>query len=896
VDQNRDDPLARRIHALESRVAHLESLLAPQPAELSAEPQLHSHARRMEPPPQSPPPVAPPFAAPAASPNTPRSAPTATQPLAAPVPQNRAAAFQRISSLVQPRGDRAAIDWERAIGMRWFAAVGAVVVVIGVGLFLKLAYEQGWLDLLPPVAKCLLGAAFGALLLAAGEVIRRRVGSLASVGPSAAGLGALYAAAYASHGIYQLLVAPAAFILLALVSGLGFVVAARCGIALLAILALLGGYINPLIIGGSASPWVMPAYLLALLVTGLALSARRPRPFRALRPLVWWGTVLLGSLWIFTEGLDAPSPALLFIALVWAAVHVELSISARPAPGLEDARDDEDFEIRKFPELSWPRARFIATSFSTTLWSAAAAILTIRLGTALQDWLAPAAGAAVTIILASILAGHLRVLRDVPRSDAQRLGAALATQAGALLLAALALGMSGWTETLAWLGLGAAAIAAGRWVRSRGLDVYGLIVLSVGALRLISVDNPVAAVQPWAHDLGGILITRWTLLMLGGAGAWGLAAWLLRAFRPDDPGASWWFQASQVALIVGTLLLHGSVLNPAADGGSIALVWCVLALGAAALSIVTAYAGLTITAGIILLSASLWILLRQSGDQISPDAYGHFAGLVFSRWMLLMFAAAAAWLAYAALLPRTRVTSQLPEHQRRESARIPVGLGLALAYLAILHIDAAAPAVSLVWLAMSLVLVLVHPRLPRLALDLYGIAGLAAAAAAWFKAYPLEWLQRDSLPILHPGLAIALLLAAAGAASAWWLRRRTPTHPAVLPVLTTAAVVLVFIATSLEIARTAGILADDTTVRKAAVSIWWGFFGAALIASGFRRRITLARHTGLALIAIATAKAVFIDLADVPQIWRVVSFLGLGLLMLAVAVAYARLTARLKPS
>jgi uncharacterized membrane protein len=52
------------------------------------------------------------------------------------------------------------------------------------------------------------------------------------------------------------------------------------------------------------------------------------------------------------------------------------------------------------------------------------------------------------------------------------------------------------------------------------------------------------------------------------------------------------------------------------------------------------------------------------------------------------------------------------------------------------------------------------------------------------------------------------------------------------------------------------------------------------------------RHVGLALLAIATAKAVAIDLAAVPPMWRVVSFIALGLLMLGVAVVYLRLTAR----
>ena len=45
---------------------------------------------------------------------------------------------------------------------------------------------------------------------------------------------------------------------------------------------------------------------------------------------------------------------------------------------------------------------------------------------------------------------------------------------------------------------------------------------------------------------------------------------------------------------------------------------------------------------------------------------------------------------------------------------------------------------------------------------------------------------------------------------------------------------------------------------------------------------------GLGLLGVATVKAVVVDLADVPPIWRVASVLCLGLLMLGVAVVYAK--------
>jgi len=54
----------------------------------------------------------------------------------------------------------------------------------------------------------------------------------------------------------------------------------------------------------------------------------------------------------------------------------------------------------------------------------------------------------------------------------------------------------------------------------------------------------------------------------------------------------------------------------------------------------------------------------------------------------------------------------------------------------------------------------------------------------------------------------------------------------------------------------------------------------------------MVRHAGLVLMAVATFKGVIFDLAGVSAEWRVVTFLGLGAMMLGVAVVYAKVSAR----
>ncbi len=114
-----------------------------------------------------------------------------TPPTAGPVSANR-------------RGKSDPWSMERLIGGRLYAVLGALVVVAGAGLFLKLAWDRGWFQVLPDAWKCVLAASFGGALLIAGEVVRRRWGAIASIGCSAAGLGVVYASAYASYGAFDL--------------------------------------------------------------------------------------------------------------------------------------------------------------------------------------------------------------------------------------------------------------------------------------------------------------------------------------------------------------------------------------------------------------------------------------------------------------------------------------------------------------------------------------------------------------------------------------------------------------------------------------------------------------------------------------------------------------------
>jgi uncharacterized membrane protein len=74
-----------------------------------------------------------------------------------------------------------------------------------------------------------------------------------------------------------------------------------------------------------------------------------------------------------------------------------------------------------------------------------------------------------------------------------------------------------------------------------------------------------------------------------------------------------------------------------------------------------------------------------------------------------------------------------------------------------------------------------------------------------------------------------------------------------------------------------------------ALSVLWAAAATGVVAAGFGRRLPDLRYTGLVLFAVTLLKVVIVDLAGVGAGWRILSFLGLGALLLLTSVLYGRL-------
>ncbi len=97
---------------------------------------------------------------------------------------------------------------------------------------------------------------------------------------------------------------------------------------------------------------------------------------------------------------------------------------------------------------------------------------------------------------------------------------------------------------------------------------------------------------------------------------------------------------------------------------------------------------------------------------------------------------------------------------------------------------------------------------------------------------------------------------------------------------------------SLEIDR---YFIDRVSARQTGLSVYWALFSIALILIGFLRSVAMARYVGLALLGITVVKVFFVDMpvAEVDTIYRVLSAVIVGLLLLATSVAYAKFAPKL---
>ncbi len=198
-------------------------------------------------------------------------------------------------------GGTSGIDWYMLLQQYWMVILGGICLVFA-GMFLvKYTIEHGFLG---PRARFILTLMFGLSLTFSGEWLRRTGRLAAGVHAAfvASGVLVIYSALLVGLHVYSLFSAETAFICMALVSALSMMLALKHG-PLMAAMGLLGAYLVPILVS-TGSQNIEAALLYSLLVTAGSLWLQR----YVYRSWLWWGT-WLGALGWFVISLELPMQA-----------------------------------------------------------------------------------------------------------------------------------------------------------------------------------------------------------------------------------------------------------------------------------------------------------------------------------------------------------------------------------------------------------------------------------------------------------------------------------------------------------------------------------------------------------------------------------------------------------
>ncbi len=184
-------------------------------------------------------------------------------------------------------------DLETLVAGKLFLWVGMIAGTLAVSFFLKLAFERQWIG---PTGRVLLGGVVGCALLALAERLRLRGYQAYAHVLSGGGILILYLSVYAAFSFYHLIGQPPAFALMALVTATAVVLAARYDAYAIAVLGLIGGFMTPPLLSTHVDNEVGLFGYVALLDAGVLALAYFKR-WRSLNYLAFAATWLTFAGW-----------------------------------------------------------------------------------------------------------------------------------------------------------------------------------------------------------------------------------------------------------------------------------------------------------------------------------------------------------------------------------------------------------------------------------------------------------------------------------------------------------------------------------------------------------------------------------------------------------------------
>ena len=764
------------------------------------------------------------------------------------------------------------------MGVNTLARIGMLLLLIGVGFLAKYAVEHVSVPIEFRLSLIALG---GIALLIVGWRLRTRRAAYAML-LQGGGVGVLYLTVFAAFRLYGLLPPAATIVLLLLIAALSSWLAIRQDAIALAVIAVVGGFLAPILTATSTGNHVFLFSYYALLNAAI-LGIAWFKAWRVLNLLGFIFTFVIGALWgaqnYRPELFATTEPFLILFFLFYVGVATL-------------------YALRRAVEL----ARYVDGTivFGTPLVAAALQSALVR-GMPFGMALSALAAAALYLALAWILYARRAAALQLLVESFLALGVIFATLAIPLALDAR------WTSAT-WALEGAAILWAGTRQRRLPARVFGVLLQLGAGIAYAGKLAPWAALVPLnAVPVLNSEFVGATLLALAGL----YSAWLL--WRSRDAvtagerivalllfawGNAWWLFAGwheierwvplelRLAVFVGFITASAGAFAIAESR----LEWPVARIPALALLPVL----LVLAAG-----GALWRwdsvdhLFAGGGYVAWPLAFAVVVALLdrFDRTPPVAGAIAAplAWWHAATLWLAVMVVAQELSWLGRQVGSgdgvwmvVPWGLIPALALLVVSHASG-----SLAW-----------PMQPhRRAYIVIAAVPLVALLVLWTldanTRGDADPLPLPYLPLFNP---LDLTQALALIAGATWLARLKRDDDPFARVLGPAAVATTFAAlgflwVNAVVLRTIHFWFDipytfhalwRSTLVQATFSLLWSLLALAAMLFANRGRSRPVWVAGAVLLGIVVIKLFLVDLGQAGTVERIVSFIGVGLLLLLI--------------
>lgn len=737
--------------------------------------------------------------------------------------------------------------------------VGVIVLFFGVAFLLKYAAEHAYL----PIELRLVGTGVGAIVLLALGWKLRKTNEAYGLTLEGGAIGVLYLTIFAAFRLYALMPASLAFALLVAVCAFSAMFAVLQNSLALAVLGVSGGFLAPVLASTGAGSHVMLFSYFAVLNAGIVAIAWY-KAWRLLNLVGFGFTFVIGALWGYRsyqpEHFATTEPFLILFFLFYVAVAV--LFAWRQPPALK--RPVDGSLVFGVPLVGFALQATLVSDYPYGLaWSA------LALGT-------------FYLALASA------VLKRAPASMKMLAEAFLAL---GIIFASLTipLAVDGRWTAAAWAVEGAGILWIGLRQRHLLACVFGVLLQIGGGFMFLTEQIPVAG-WPFLNQafVGTLLIAL--------AGWW--SAYLLHRHRSElHPwqaaagtvgtllliwGSVWWYVGGVVEIhhqfvwryIVTGALAFAAATAIAHDALGKHLAWpalryvallllpfMVLALPASMLVGSHPFAGAGFVAWALALLGQYWILRRHETEAPHTSiAMRHAAGL----WVLaILLSWEAAWAVEQTIMGRDWTIAA-------------IGLTLGLLFVAATSIA------TQVW----------PLRTQRELYLTFAAAPLATALVVWLMfgnvAQSGDTQPLTYVPLLNPLDAVAVFVLLA--LFSWMLRVRTKfmvSAETLFSILGAATFIWLNAVLFRSLHHWGGIpyyldAMLGSVLVQAAISLFWTIVALALMVSATRVRSRRLWIVGAGLLGVVVLKLFVVDLSNTATVARIVSFLGVGALLLVV--------------